>query len=99
MISMLGGSVLPPTNSTCSCRTRGSVVVVVEEEEEEEFLVLLAPAEKAGGCMSSLSLPPMYVESLSPSQNTFYTSFSCKAVLERNITVMPRSSVKKEMTV
>jgi len=42
--------------------------------------VLLAPAEKAGGCMSSLSLPPrthsipLYVESLSPSQNTFYTS-------------------------
>lgn len=28
---------------------------------------------------------------------TFYTSFSCKAVLERNTTVMPRRIVKKEI--
>jgi len=39
----------------------------------------------------------IYREHILYLENTFYTSFSCKAVLERNTTVTPRRIVKKEI--
>jgi hypothetical protein len=39
----------------------------------------------------------IYREHILCIENAFYTSFSCKAVLERSTTVMPRRIVKKEI--